>query len=68
MQLYKYVDSRCINQMVPESDYLRWLAFYRRISAYMETENDILEETLSIAEDGYVLAYDFLLKKYKKKH
>ena len=34
----------------------------------METENDILEETLSIAEDGYVLAYDFLLKKYKKKH
>lgn len=32
----------------------------------METENDILEETLSIAEDGYVLAYDFLLKKYKK--
>lgn len=52
--------------MVPESDYLKRLAFYRRILAYMETENDILEETLSIAEDGYVLAYDFLLKKYKK--
>ena len=32
----------------------------------METENDILEETLSIADDGYVLAYDYLLKKYEK--
>lgn len=31
----------------------------------METENDILEETLSIAEDGYTLAYDYLLKKYE---
>lgn len=29
----------------------------------METENDILEETLSIANDGYVLAYDYLIKK-----
>lgn len=32
----------------------------------METENDILEETLSIADDGYALAYDYLLKKYEK--
>ena len=32
----------------------------------METENDILEETLSIAEDGYDLAYNFLIKNMKK--
>lgn len=31
----------------------------------METENDVLEETLSIAEDGYALAYDYLHKKYE---
>jgi hypothetical protein len=31
----------------------------------METENDVLEETLSIAEGGYALAYDYLQKKYE---
>lgn len=31
----------------------------------MKKENDLLEETLSIAENGYVPAYQFLLEKYE---
>lgn len=33
----------------------------------MKKENDLLEETLSIAENGYAVAYQFLLKEYEKK-
>ena len=32
----------------------------------MKKENDLLEETLSIAEDGYATAYEFLRKEYEK--
>ena len=32
----------------------------------MEKENDLLEETLSIAENGYAAAYQFLREKYEK--
>lgn len=31
----------------------------------MKKENDLLEETLAIAENGYVAAYQFLLKEYE---
>lgn len=31
----------------------------------MKKENDLLEETLSIAENGYVAAYQFLLEEYE---
>lgn len=31
----------------------------------MKKENDLLEETLSIAEDGYAAAYQFLLEEYE---
>ena len=33
----------------------------------LRRENDILEETLSIAEEGYAAAYRFLLGKYEKR-
>lgn len=33
----------------------------------MKKENDLLEETLSIAEKGYAAAYQFLLEEYEKK-
>ena len=33
----------------------------------LRRENDILEETLSIAEEGYAAAYRFLLEKYEQK-
>ena len=33
----------------------------------MKKENDLLEETLSIAENGYASAYRFLLEEYEKK-
>lgn len=33
----------------------------------MKKENDLLEETLSIAENGYTAAYHFLLEEYEKK-
>ena len=32
----------------------------------MKKENDVLEETLSIAENGYAAAYQFLLEEYEK--
>lgn len=32
----------------------------------MKKENDVLEETLSIAENGYAAAYHFLLGEYEK--
>ena len=32
----------------------------------LKRENDILEETLSIAEGGYAAAYLFLLEEYEK--
>lgn len=32
----------------------------------MKKENDLLEETLSIAENGYAAAYQFLLEEYEK--
>ncbi len=32
----------------------------------MKKENDLLEETLSIAESGYAVAYQFLLEEYEK--
>ncbi len=32
----------------------------------MKKENDLLEETLSIAENGYAAAYQFLLGEYEK--
>ncbi|MBD5486228.1 MAG: hypothetical protein HDR18_12035 [Lachnospiraceae bacterium] len=32
----------------------------------MKKENDLLEETLSIAENGYAVAYQFLLEEYEK--
>ena len=32
----------------------------------MKKENDLLEETLSIAENGYAEAYRFLLGEYEK--
>lgn len=32
----------------------------------MKKENDVLEETLSIAENGYASAYQFLLEEYEK--
>ena len=32
----------------------------------LRRENDILEETLSIAEEGYATAYRFLLEKYEQ--
>ena len=32
----------------------------------MKKENDVLEETLSIAEKGYAAAYGFLLEAYEK--
>ncbi len=31
----------------------------------MKKENDLLEETLSIAENGYAAAYQFLLEEYE---
>lgn len=33
----------------------------------MKKENDLLEESLSIAENGYAAAYQFLLEEYEKK-
>ena len=33
----------------------------------MKKENDLLEEALSIAENGYAAAYQFLLEEYEKK-
>ena len=48
-----------------KAKYVEWKAGELMIMN-METENDILEETLSIAEDGYVLAYEYLLKKYEE--
>ena len=33
----------------------------------LRRENDILEETLSIAEDGYAVAYRFLLEEYEQR-
>ena len=32
----------------------------------LRRENDILEETLSIAEEGYAAAYRFLLEEYEQ--
>lgn len=40
--------------------------FIEEFSSHMKKENDVLEETLSIAENGYAAAYHFLLGEYEK--
>ena len=42
-------------------------SYAKEFSPGMKKENDLLEETLSIAENGYAAAYRFLLEEYEKK-